>query len=156
MRLRVIAVGTRMPAWVDSAVADYSARLPADLAVEWREIRAEARGASSSPAVWLQREAERIEAAIPQGAWRVVLDERGRDVDTRQLAQRLSQWRERAAPVALLIGGPDGLAAELKQGANENLRLSSLTLPHPLVRVLLAEQLFRAWSILTGHPYHRD
>ena len=156
MRLRVIAVGTRMPAWVDSAVADYSARLPADLAVEWREIRAEARGASSSPAVWLQREAERIEAAIPQGAWRVVLDERGRDVDTRQLAQRLSQWRERAAPVALLIGGPDGLASELKQGANENLRLSSLTLPHPLVRVLLAEQLFRAWSILTGHPYHRD
>ncbi len=156
MRLRVIAVGTRMPAWVDSAVTDYSARLPADLAVEWREIRAEARGASGSPAVWLQREAERIEAAIPQGAWRVVLDERGRDVDTRQLAQRLSQWRERAAPVALLIGGPDGLASELKQGANENLRLSSLTLPHPLVRVLLAEQLFRAWSILTGHPYHRD
>lgn len=156
MLLRIIAVGTRMPAWVDSAVTDYSARLPAEFSLEWREIKAEPRGSSSSPAVWLHREAERIGAAIPPSAWRVVLDERGRDVGTPELAKRLSHWREQAKPVALLIGGPDGLAPELRQTAHETLRLSSLTLAHPLVRVVLAEQLFRAWTILSGHPYHRD
>ena len=145
-----------MPGWVESAVADYSGRLPAEIAIEWKEVRAEPRGASGSTSVWLQREAERIGAAIPPGAWRIVLDERGRDVDTRELARRLASWRERGTPAAILIGGPDGLAEPLRATANETLRLSSLTLPHPLVRVLLAEQLFRAWSILSGHPYHRE
>lgn len=145
-----------MPGWVGSAVSDYSARMPGEFSLEWREIKAEPRGSSGSRAVWLQREAERIGAAIPPSAWRVILDERGRDVSTQELARRLSHWREQSKPVALLIGGPDGLAPELRQSANETLRLSSLTLAHPLVRVLLAEQLFRAWSILSGHPYHRD
>lgn len=152
----MIAVGTRMPAWVESLTTDYGSRLPADINVEWREVKAESRGANGSPAVWMQREAERIRAAIVPGAWRVVLDERGRDLSTRELAQRLSAWRERAAPVAIVIGGPDGLDASLRSSADEVLRLSSLTLPHPLVRVLVAEQLFRAWSILSGHPYHRE
>jgi 23S rRNA (pseudouridine1915-N3)-methyltransferase len=104
----------------------------------------------------MQREAERIRSAIMPGAWRVVLDERGRDQTTRQFAQRVGAWRDRGAPVALVIGGPDGIDPSLRDEADELVRLSSLTLPHPLVRVLLAEQLFRAWSILTGHPYHRD
>ncbi|MBU6189620.1 MAG: 23S rRNA (pseudouridine(1915)-N(3))-methyltransferase RlmH [Betaproteobacteria bacterium] len=156
MRIRVIAVGTKMPAWVDTAASDYSARLPAELALEWREVRAEPRSASGSPAVWMQREADRIRSAIMPGAWRVVLDERGRDQTTRQFAQRVGAWRDRGAPVALVIGGPDGIDPALRDEADELVRLSSLTLPHPLVRVVLAEQLFRAWSILTGHPYHRD
>jgi 23S rRNA (pseudouridine1915-N3)-methyltransferase len=85
----------------------------------------------------------------------VVLDERGRDIDTRELAQSLSRWRESGRSTALIIGGPDGLDAQLRSEAHETVRLSSLTLPHPMVRVLLAEQLYRAWSILAGHPYHR-
>jgi 23S rRNA (pseudouridine1915-N3)-methyltransferase len=103
----------------------------------------------------MQREASRIVEHIPSGAHLVVLDERGRDLDTRALSQRLSAWRERGQ-VALVIGGPDGLHESLRKQAAETLRLSSLTLAHPLVRVLLAEQLFRAWSILAGHPYHRE
>lgn len=156
MRIRVIAVGTKMPAWVDSATSDYSSRLPPELGLEWREIRAEPRSASGSPAVWMQKEADRIRAAVIPGAWRVVLDERGRDLTTRQFALRLGAWRERGTPVTMVIGGPDGVDPSLRDEADELLRLSSLTLPHPLVRVMLAEQLFRAWSILTGHPYHRD
>jgi len=153
--LRVIAVGTRMPAWVDQAVADFSARLPAEISLEWREVRTAPRSRSADQARWLRDEAARIEAAMPASAWRVVLDERGRDIDTATLARRLEAWRGNARPVAILVGGPDGLDPALKAGADETLRLSSLTLPHPLVRVLLAEQLYRAWSINAGHPYHR-
>lgn len=145
-----------MPAWVDTATSDYSSRLPPELGLEWREIRAEPRSASGSPTVWMQKEADRIRAAVIPGAWRVVLDERGRDLTTRQFALRLGAWRERGTPVTMVIGGPDGVDPSLRDEADELLRLSSLTLPHPLVRVMLAEQLFRAWSILTGHPYHRD
>lgn len=155
MLIRIVAVGTRMPAWVDAAVREYSARLPGELRVEWREVRAEPRGASGHVDAWTQREAGRIRAAMPPGARLVVLDERGRDLDTRRLAQRVAGWRDDARPVAIVIGGPDGIDRTLANDADETLRLSSLTLPHPLVRVLLAEQLFRAWSILAGHPYHR-
>ncbi len=155
MLLRVVAVGTRMPAWVEQAVAEYSGRLPAEVRLEWREVRAAQRGRSADEARWLREEAARIEAALPGSARRVVLDERGRDIDTPGLARRLAAWREEARPVAILVGGPDGLDPALKATADETLRLSSLTLPHPLVRVLLAEQLYRAWSINAGHPYHR-
>jgi 23S rRNA (pseudouridine1915-N3)-methyltransferase len=155
LRLLVIAVGTRMPGWVTEAVRDYSGRMPADHTIEWREIKPEPRSAGGSASVWLQREAERIRAAIPEGARRVALDERGRDLDTTGLAQRLSDWREHHRTIAMLIGGPDGIEPGLRRDAHEMIRLSSLTLPHPLVRVILAEQLYRAWSILAGHPYHR-
>lgn len=155
MLIRVIAVGTRMPGWVEQAVADYGGRLPADIELQWKEVKAEPRSGAGSAGVWIAREAARIGPLIPAAAHRVVLDERGKDLTTVQLAARLQAWREAARPVAVLVGGPDGLAPELKSGANESLRLSSLTLPHPLVRVLLAEQLFRAWSILSNHPYHR-
>ena len=156
MLIRIVAVGTKMPAWVGAAVDDYARRMPPDWRVEWREVRAEPRGASGHAAAWMQREAERIRTALPQGARLVVMDERGHDLDTRQLAQRVAAWRDEAQPVAIVIGGPDGLDPVLARDARETLRLSSLTLPHPLVRVLIAEQLFRAWSILAGHPYHRE
>ncbi|MFA7503149.1 MAG: 23S rRNA (pseudouridine(1915)-N(3))-methyltransferase RlmH [Burkholderiaceae bacterium] len=155
MLLRVVAVGTRMPAWVTQAVAEFSGRMPAEISLEWREVRAAPRSRSADETRWMREEATRIEAAIPASARRVVLDERGRDIDTAGLARRLEAWREDARPVAILVGGPDGLDPALKAGADETLRLSSLTLPHPLVRVLLAEQLYRAWSINAGHPYHR-
>lgn len=155
MQLRVVAVGTRMPTWVNEVVADYSNRLPPDWRPQWREVRAETRSSNGSPAVWMQREAIRISEQAQPGSHWVVLDERGRDLDTRALAQRLANWRERHQ-VAVIIGGPDGLHDSIRAQAAETLRLSSLTLAHPLVRVLLAEQLYRAWSILAGHPYHRE
>ncbi|HMN79679.1 MAG TPA: 23S rRNA (pseudouridine(1915)-N(3))-methyltransferase RlmH [Burkholderiaceae bacterium] len=156
MLIRVIAVGTRMPDWVRTAVDDYTRRLPADFRVEWKEVRAETRGGSGAPEVWMEREAQRIRAQLPAGARLVVLDEHGRDLDTAQWAERMGRWRDDSRPVALLIGGPDGLHGPLKREAAESLRLSSLTLAHPLVRVVLAEQLFRGWSILANHPYHRS
>lgn len=156
MRLRIVAVGNRMPSWVTQAVDEYTKRMPADCALEWREVRPETRNNGGAARQWIEREAERIRAALPAGAHRVLLDERGRDLDTRTFASRLGRWREQAQPVALIIGGPDGVDPALREEAAEILRLSSLTLPHPLVRVLLAEQLYRAWSILSGHPYHRD
>lgn len=156
MQVRVIAVGTRMPEWVRHPVDDYTGRMPQDFRVEWREVRAEQRGAGATPAVWMAREAQRIRAAIPQGAIVVALDERGADLTTRELAARIDRWRRESQSTAILIGGPDGLDPALKTEARERLRLSSLTLPHPLVRILLAEQLYRAWSVLANHPYHRE
>ncbi|MEN9316962.1 MAG: hypothetical protein RIS35_3355 [Pseudomonadota bacterium] len=156
MLIRVIAVGTRMPDWVQKPVDDYTTRMPGDFRVEWREVRAEQRSSGATPAVWMAREAQRIRAAIPPAATIVALDERGVDLTTRDLAARLERWQRAAQPVALLIGGPDGLDPTLKAEARELLRLSSLTLPHPMVRILLAEQLYRAWSVLANHPYHRD
>ncbi len=155
MKLTVLAVGTRMPDWVRAGVDEYTRRMPAELPVHWQEIRAEARSRSSDAARCMTREAERITAALPAGAWKVVLDERGREHDTAGLAQRLQAWRERAAPVALVIGGPDGVDPALRESADETLSLSRLTLPHPIVRVVLAEQIYRAWSVTAGHPYHR-
>ena len=155
MQIRVLAIGTRMPAWVDTAVDDYTRRLPPGFDLQWHEIRAEARSASGNPAAWMRREAARIDSARPPGSTLVVLDERGTDLDTAGFAQRLRAWQALARPVAILIGGPDGLAASLRAQAQESLRLSRLTLAHPLVRVVLAEQIYRAWSLLAGHPYHR-
>ncbi|HYF59022.1 MAG TPA: 23S rRNA (pseudouridine(1915)-N(3))-methyltransferase RlmH [Burkholderiaceae bacterium] len=156
MLLRVIAVGTRMPAWVDQAVDEFSRRMPPELRIEWRAVKAESRTGGGSPAQWKAREAQRIREAVPAGARLVVLDERGADLDSARLAARLAGWRREAQAVAIVIGGPDGIDDALKAQAHETLRLSSLTLPHALVRVVLAEQLYRAWSIGSGHPYHRD
>jgi 23S rRNA (pseudouridine1915-N3)-methyltransferase len=155
MQLRVIAVGTRMPAWVDQAVDEFTRRMPPELRPEWRTVKPEPRGTSGSAERWRSREAQRIRDAIPSGAHVVLLDERGDDLGSEQLARRMARWRDAAQPVALLIGGPDGVDPSLGAAADESIRLSSLTLPHALVRVVLAEQLFRGWSILTGHPYHR-
>jgi len=145
-----------MPSWVDEAVDDFARRMPAEWRVDWKTVKAEPRTGGGSPAQWKAREAQRIRDALPDGARLVVLDERGADLDSAGLAARLGAWRRAGDPVALVIGGPDGLDAALKAQAPESLRLSSLTLPHALVRVLLAEQLYRAWSINAGHPYHRE
>jgi 23S rRNA (pseudouridine1915-N3)-methyltransferase len=161
MLIRIVAVGHRPPGWVDAAVADYLKRLPPEIKVELTAVKAEPRGPNDSrkPAAAeasMAREAQRIRAQLPARCKLVVLDERGEDLTTVALAQRLAAWQLEAAPVAIVIGGPDGLAPELRAAAKQTLRLSSLTLPHALVRVLLAEQLYRAWSINAQHPYHRE
>ncbi len=156
MKLVIIAVGTRLPGWADTAFAEFASRMPREAAISLVEIKAEPRTNGKPAATLMALEAARIEAAIPPRARIVVLDEHGDDLTTRELAQRMSRWREDGQDVAFLIGGPDGLDAALKQRAREAIRLSSMTLPHALARVLLAEQLYRAWSVLHNHPYHRD
>jgi 23S rRNA (pseudouridine1915-N3)-methyltransferase len=155
MKLLVLAIGQRQPAWADAAWADFAKRFPPEMRLELKACKAEPRG-TRSVAQCTAAEAQRLEAAVPKGARRVVLDERGTPATTLQLAERLRAWRAEGRDVALLIGGPDGLDAVLKAGADETLRLSDLTLPHAFVRVLLAEALYRAWSLLQGHPYHRE
>lgn len=155
MKLWLLAVGQRMPGWVDEAYAEYARRMPAELPLVLKEIRAETRGGNTNAETVMEREAQRIEAALPAGCRLIALDERGERVTTLQLAEQLRRWREDGRDVALLIGGADGLAPRIKQRADGLLRLSDLTLPHGMARVLLAEQVYRAWTVLTGHPYHR-
>ena len=156
MLLRVIAVGLKMPGWVDEAVDTFTRRMPAELRIEWKAVRAEPRESGGSAVQWREREAQRIREAVPPRARLVLLDERGSDLNSAKLASRLATWQQDAQAVALVIGGPDGVDDTLRAQAAETLRLSSLTLPHALVRVVLAEQLYRAWSINAGHPYHRE
>ena len=155
MKLWVFAIGQRAPAWADAAWDDFAKRFPPEMRLELRALKAEPR-AGRSAAQCMAAEAARLEAAVPRGARRVVLDERGTRVTTVELAARLRAWRDEGGDVALLIGGPDGLDPALRATAHETLRLSDLTLPHAFVRVLLAEALYRAWSLLQGHPYHRE
>jgi 23S rRNA (pseudouridine1915-N3)-methyltransferase len=155
VKLVVAAVGNRMPDWVQSAWDDYAKRLPADCALSLKEIKPEPRTTGKTPAQMMAAEARRIEAALPPGARRIALDEHGRDLTTMALSQQLEQWRAGGQDVVFLVGGPDGLDAGLKASCDGLIRLSSLTLPHPMVRVVLAEQLYRAWAILNNHPYHR-
>lgn len=155
MRLLIVAVGQRLPDWAQSAWADYAKRFPAELKVELKAVKTEPRGSRSLPSL-LAAERERIEAALPKGCRVVVLDERGTALSTVALADKLRAWQLDADDVALVIGGPDGLEPAFRQAAHERIRLSDLTLPHALVRVLLIEQLYRAWSINAKHPYHRE
>jgi 23S rRNA (pseudouridine1915-N3)-methyltransferase len=155
MRLVLVAVGQRLPAWADTAYEDYAKRFPPECRLELKAVKAEPRGAKAAHAL-MAAEAQRIEAAIPKGARRIVLDERGDRLTTVQLAERLQRWLGDGRDAAILVGGPDGLDPALKATADETIRLSDLTLPHAFVRVLLAEALYRAWSVTTGHPYHRE
>ena len=154
MKLFVVAVGQRQPAWADAAFETYAKRFPAELRLELKAVKAETRDGRGA-AQLMAAEAARIEAALLRGVRRVVLDEHGGRVTTRGLAERLTAWLGDGRDVAIVIGGPDGLAEPLKASADETLRLSDLTLPHALVRVLLAEALYRAWTITVNHPYHR-
>lgn len=156
MKLLVIAVGQRMPDWAQTAWADYAKRFPPELRLELKAIKTEPRSGGKTTEQIMTAERQRIEAAIPSGTHVVALDERGSALATAALAAKLSQWQGQGGDVALLIGGPDGLHPALRQAAHERIRLSDLTLPHAMVRVLLVEQLYRAWSINAGHPYHRD
>jgi 23S rRNA (pseudouridine1915-N3)-methyltransferase len=156
MKLVAVAVGTRMPGWADEAFAEFARRMPRELPLELKEIKAEPRSGGKPVAALLAAEAARIGAVLPPRCRLVALDERGADVSTRELAARLRQWMEAGEDVALVIGGPDGLAPGFRSAAAETLRLSSLTLPHALARVVLAEALYRAASLLKNHPYHRE
>ncbi|MGE5667447.1 MAG: 23S rRNA (pseudouridine(1915)-N(3))-methyltransferase RlmH [Betaproteobacteria bacterium] len=155
MKLRVVALGHRMPAWVDAGFGDYARRMPRDLPVELTALKPEARNQGKPVAALLAAEAERIGAAC-RDARVIALDEHGKAWTTRELATRLEAWRADARDVAFVIGSADGLDASVKRGAAHTVALSAMTLPHGLVRVLLAEQLYRAASLMSGHPYHRD
>ena len=155
MKLVVVAVGQRMPAWAQLAWDEYAKRFPPELRMELKAVKTEARG-SKSMARLLSAERERIRAAIAPGSRIVALDEHGSALTTTALAQRLAQWQLEGDDVVFVIGGPDGLDPGFKQSAHERLRLSDLTLPHGFARVLLVEQLYRAWSINANHPYHRE
>ena len=155
MKLVVVAVGQRVPAWAQAGWDEYARRFPPELRVELKAIKTEPR-ASKTLATLLAAERERITAAISPGSRVVALDEHGTALTTMALAQRLTQWQLGGDDVALVIGGPDGLEPGFKRSAHERIRLSDLTLPHAMVRVLLVEQLYRAWSINANHPYHRE
>ena len=155
MKLLIVAVGQRVPDWAQTAWDDYAKRFPAELKVELKAVKTEPRGSKTLESLYAA-ERERIEAAIPKGCRIVALDERGSSLTTVALAAKLRQWQMEADDVALVIGGPDGLDPDFRQSAHERIRLSDLTLPHAMVRVLLIEQLYRAWSINANHPYHRE
>ena len=155
MKLWLLAVGQRPPAWADTAYDDFAKRFPPELRLELKAVKAEPRGGKSA-AQLMAAEGQRIEAALPRGVRRVVLDEHGDRLTTRQLSDRIAAWMRDGRDVALLVGGPDGLDPALKATADETMRLSDLTLPHAFVRVLLAEALYRAWTLMTNHPYHRE
>lgn len=155
MKLLLVAVGQRLPAWADEAYQDYAKRFPPDLRLELKAVKAEPRSGKTADQL-MAVEAVRIDAALPKGVRRVVLDEHGSRLTTMQLAQRLTAWVNDGRDVALIVGGPDGLAPAIKDSADEALRLSDLTLPHAFVRVLLAEALYRAWTVTINHPYHRE
>ena len=154
MLLRIVAVGQRVPDWAQTAWDDYAKRFPPEIRVELKAVKTEPRSSKTLETLYAAERA-RIEAAIPKGARVVALDERGEALGTQALARRLTLWQEQG-DVALLIGGPDGLDPALREGAHERIRLSDLTLPHAFARVLLIEQLYRAWSINAKHPYHRE
>jgi 23S rRNA (pseudouridine1915-N3)-methyltransferase len=155
MKLTIIAVGQKVPDWAQIAYDDYAKRFPPELRVELRAVKTEPR-ASKTLETLLAAEKSRIEAAIGRGTHIIALDERGSAVTTVALAERLKGWQLSGSDVAIVIGGPDGLDPGFKKNAHERLRLSDLTLPHAMVRVLLIEQLYRAWSISINHPYHRE
>lgn len=156
MQLLVLAVGTRQPDWVNNGYNEYARRFPSHLNLQLKEIPAAKRGKSTSIDKLKQDEAEKILGTIPDGAFVVALDEHGKSVNTRELSGRLADWLQGGQDVVFMIGGADGLDDSCLQRANWRWSLSPLTLPHGLVRVMLAEQLYRANSLLEGHPYHRE
>lgn len=156
MRVTVIAVGTRMPAWVRQGVEEYARRLPREIRLEWCEIPLARRGARLTPQACREREGESMLRALPRDDEVIALDVGGRAVSTESLAQTVEQWLMSGRNYSFLIGGPDGLAPGCLALARARWSLSALTLPHALVRVVLAEQLYRAWTITAGHPYHRQ
>ena len=156
MRVSILSVGHRMPAWIRDGFEEYTRRMPPDLRIELLELKPEERGAGRSVDKAMDAEGERILAALPQGAQLLALDERGKSVTTQGLSVMLAGWMRDGTHPAFVIGGADGLSEAVKSRADRLLSLSALTLPHALVRVVLAEQLYRAWTLLARHPYHRE
>jgi 23S rRNA (pseudouridine1915-N3)-methyltransferase len=156
MRVTILSVGHKMPAWIQEGFQEYTRRMPPEVRVELVELKPEERSAAKNAGKAMQAEGERILAAVPDGATLLALDERGRAVSTQGLSVMLADWMRDATHPVFAIGGADCLDAAVKERANKLISLSALTLPHGLVRVVLAEQLYRAWSILARHPYHRE
>jgi 23S rRNA (pseudouridine1915-N3)-methyltransferase len=155
MQLIIAAVGHKMPAWIETGFGEYAKRMPPECRIHLKEIKPVERSGSKTAETAMLLERGRIETVLPKGARIIALDERGKDLTSVQLAQQLTQWQQDGRDVAFIIGGADGLDPEFKSRADALIRISSLTLPHGMVRVLLAEQLYRAWSITQNHPYHR-
>ena len=156
MKILVLAVGNRMPHWVDDGFAQYAGRMPRTARMSLVEVKPEPRSSGKTPEQMMAAEAQRIEAALPAGCERIVLDERGREFGSVELSAWLEGRMAAGRDLAFIIGGPDGLDAALRGSAALSLRLSAFTLPHGLARVMLAEQLYRATTILQNHPYHRE
>ena len=156
MRLSILAVGGRMPAWVKEGVEEYSKRLPRELTLHWREIPLAKRGKDANAETLCAAEGEQLLKALPAGERVIALDVQGKRLSTESLAQSLADWQMSGDNYSFLIGGPDGLSEACLDRADWRWSLSDLTLPHPLVRVVLAEQLYRAWTITVHHPYHRS
>jgi 23S rRNA (pseudouridine1915-N3)-methyltransferase len=155
MQMMIAAVGHKMPPWIDAGFQEYAKRMPPECRLLLKEIKPVERSSGCSAESVMAEERKRIEAVLPKQRFIVALDERGADLTTMQLSQQLTHWQQHGRDVTFIIGGADGLDAEFKQHADQLMRLSSLTLPHGMVRVLLAEQLYRAWSMTKNHPYHR-
>jgi 23S rRNA (pseudouridine1915-N3)-methyltransferase len=155
VQLLIVAVGHKMPAWIETGFQEYAKRMPPELRIVLKEIKPVERSGSKTAATAMALERERIEAVLPKNVRIVALDERGRDLTSVALSQQLQAWQQGGGDTALLIGGADGLDPGLKARAESLIRISSMTLPHGIVRVMLAEQLYRAWSITQNHPYHR-
>ncbi|MBV1908182.1 MAG: 23S rRNA (pseudouridine(1915)-N(3))-methyltransferase RlmH [Kangiellaceae bacterium] len=156
MKIRLIAVGSKMPAWVETAFKTYAQRLPRDCQLELIEIPAAKRTRNQLASKWMEKEGELIQKAIEPSDWVVALDVEGHSWSTQKLAQQITNWQSKGCNVALLVGGPDGLSPECLKRANQRWSLSALTLPHPMVRVVLSEAIYRAWSVTVNHPYHRE
>lgn len=156
MKLRILAIGTRMPPWVDAGVAEFLKRFPRGFPVKLDAVAAESRKAGGSGEALREADSQRLRAQLRGGERVVVLDERGPALTTRELAERVEAWQRDGRDVALLIGGADGHSPGLRAQADELMSLSALTLPHGIARLLLVEQLYRAWSLSVGHPYHRE
>lgn len=156
MKIHLIAVGTKMPSWIEEGYREYARRLPSECALQLLEIPLAKRGKGADTRRLKQQEGKRILESIPRGARVVALEVDGRPWSTEQLSGRLERWMGDGCDIAVLVGGPDGLDSSCRERADELWSLSSLTLPHPLVRIVVAEQIYRAWTILKGHPYHRS
>jgi 23S rRNA (pseudouridine1915-N3)-methyltransferase len=156
MRVTILSIGHRMPSWIQEGFNEYARRMPPEIRVELIELKPEERGAGKNADKAKAIEGERLLAAVPEGGTLIALDEQGKSVATRGLSVMLSAWMRDASRPVFAIGGADGLSEAVKERADKLVSLSALTLPHGLVRVVLAEQLYRAWSILARHPYHRE
>ena len=156
MKLIIVSVGHKMPDWITIGFNEYVKRMPREAKIELLEIKPEPRTTGKTTEQIMQAEAQRILAALPSNCWRIALDERGATPTTKQLAVQMQDWMREGCDVAFIIGGADGLHSTVKQSAKQLMALSALTLPHAFVRVLLAEQLYRAHSLMHNHPYHRE
>ena len=156
MQITIVAVGARLPTWINQGVAEYSKRFPPEISVHLAEIMPARRNKSATTEKILKQEADRIGSAIPKDSHIIVLDERGKPQRTVALAKKMESWMQDGKNIALVIGGADGIHDDIKTRANERLSLSDFTLPHGLARVLLMEQLYRAWTVIKKHPYHRE